>query len=228
MHKRLKWNAIGLERKTQILLEKILQEKDSTPSSHLKKFRKLQRFVDELSHLLHTIGRIQQELIPKLEKMFRLKFKTPELVMFALSRPSIRNIYKDLEKHFKDQPNNPLKPEDYKELASSGDAANVLALIGDSVIDLGVVQSLWDSSLATVGKLTTRRSDIVSNENLARACDGWNLFDYRLNRLNDPSELNAKPKTVEHEKGTLIEAIYGIIYLEFGFEELIRTLPLIQ
>jgi len=42
------------------------------------------------------------------------------------------------------------------------------------------------------------------------------------------SEKNAKPKIIQHEKGTLIEGIYGVICLEFGFEELIRTIPLIQ
>ena len=112
-------------------------------------------------------------------------------------------------KHFNNQKNNPLKIDEYKELASSGDAANVLAL-------------------TTVGKLTKKRPGIVANDNLARICDEWNLFNYCLNRLNDPSEKNAKPKTIEHEKGTLIEAIYGVIYLEFGFVELIRTIPLIQ
>jgi len=67
--------------------------------------------------------KIQNELIPELEKIFRLEFKTPELAMLALSRPSIRNIYEDMEKHFKNQLDNPLKLVEYKELAASGDVA---------------------------------------------------------------------------------------------------------
>lgn len=58
--------------------------------------------------------------------------------------------------------------------------------------------------------------------------DSWNLYDYRLKRLNVPTELDAKIKTIEHEKATLVEAIFGVIYLEFGFDELIRILLLIQ
>ncbi|KKL24802.1 hypothetical protein LCGC14_2411650, partial [marine sediment metagenome] len=134
----------------------------------------------------------------------------------------------DMEKHFNFQKNNPFKVDEYKELASSGDAADVLALIGDAVLDLSVVQTLWDSSLTTVGRLTKKRAGLVANDNLAKICDEWNLYEFRLNRLNDPSEKNAKPKTILHEKGTLVEAIYGVIYLEFGFDELIRTIPLIQ
>ena len=228
MHKRLKWNAIGFEKKTQLLYKTVQKEKDKIPEEHLSKNRKLRGFLDQLSYVLDKMNKIQKELIPKLEDIFKLEFRTPELVMLSLCRPSIRNIYEDMEKHFKYQRNNPLNIDEYKELASSGDAADVLALIGDAVLDLSVVQSLWDSSLATVGRLTKKRAGIVANDNLAKICDEWKLYEYRLNRLIDPSELNAKPKTIQHEKGTLVEAIYGVIYLEFGFEELIRTIPLIQ
>ena len=228
MHKRLKWNAIGFEKKTQLLFETLRQEKDEIPKDHISKNRKLQGFLDQLSHVLDKMRKIQTELIPKLEVIFKLEFRTPELVMLSLCRPSIRNIYQDMEKHFNYQKNNPLEIDEYKELASSGDAANVLALLGDAALDLSVVQTLWDSSLATVGRLTKKRAGIVANDNLAKVCDEWNLYEFRLNRLNDPFEKNAKPKTIQHEKGTLVEAIYGVIYLEFGFEELIRTIPLIQ
>ncbi len=228
MHKRLKWNAIGFEKKTQLLYKTLQQEKDELPEDHISKHKTLQGFLDQLSHVLDKMNRIQKELIPKLEEIFNLEFRTPELVMLSLCRPSIRNIYKDMEMHFNYQKNNPLKLDDYKELASSGDAADVLALIGDAVLDLSVVQTLWDSSLATAGKLSKKREEIVANDNLAKFCDEWNLYEFRLNRTHDPSEKNAKPKTIQHEKGTLVEAIYGVIYLEFGFEELIRTVPLIQ
>lgn len=228
MHQKLKWNAIGLVRKSQILYNTISEEKANLPSSHSKLHRKLQGFLEELTNLLQTMEKIQLELIPKLESVFRLEFKTPELVMLALARPSIRNIYEDLETHFKPQLNNPLKPEEYKELAASGDAANVLALIGDSVLDLGIVQLLWDSSLSTVGKLAKQRANTVANENLAKFCDKWDLYNYRLKRQKILTENNAKEETVIHEKGTLVEVIYGVIYLEFGFDELIRTLPFIQ
>lgn len=100
-----------------------------------------------------------------------------------------------MEKHFNYQKNNPFKLDEYKELASSGDAADVLALIGGAALDLSVAQTLWDSSLATVGRLTKTRARMVANDNLAKVCDEWNLYEFRLNRLHDHSEKNAKPKT---------------------------------
>ena len=108
MHKRLKWNAIGLELKTNLLLENINKEKENEPEAHSKKHEKLQRFIDDLSQLIDGMRKIKEELIPKLEKVLRLEFKTPELIMLALARPSIRNIYEDLENGIKTLPNQKL------------------------------------------------------------------------------------------------------------------------
>ena len=228
MERKLKWNAIGFERKTKQLFEILKNQKEEFPSTHSKEHRKLDLFLNELKNLIETIDKIQQKLIPQLEKILRIKFPTPELILIALSRPSIRTNYEQIEEHFQKYPPNPLKSDEYSELASSGDAANVLALIGDAVLDLAVVQSLWDSSLATAGDLSCKRIDLVSNMNLAKVCDEWKLYEYRLQRHHLPTKQLSKEETIEHEKATLVEAIYGVIYLEFGFEELVRTVPLIK
>ena len=228
MHTKLKWNAIGFESKTILLLESLIKIRNEIPKDHSKKIEKVQRFIDELSHIIDTVDLIKQDLIPRLEKSFRINFKTPELIMLALSRPSIRHTYENIEIYFRKNSRDPLKPEEYKELASSGDAGNVLALIGDSVLGLAIVQLLWDSSLSTVGDLSKKRESIVSNENLAKLADKYNLYSIRLKRLNDPSEKKTKEKTIIHEKGTLVESIFGVIYLEFGFDDLLRIIPFIQ
>ena len=228
MEKRLKWNAIGFEQKTQILRDEIKTDQEKLPPDHLKEYRKLQLFLEELNHLLEKMQAIQTDLIPEIEAKFRVRFPTPELLMLALSRPSIRNIYTDVKTHFEKQANHPLKLEEYDELASSGEAANVLALIGDSVLGLAIIQVLWDSSLATVGELTVKRKETVSNEHLARICDKWKLYEFRLSRSKEPTAKDAKEETIEHEKATLVEAIFKVIYLEFGFQDLIRILPHVQ
>lgn len=228
MQEKLKWNAIGLARKTQSLRDYNQNEKDEIPVDHTSKHAKRQRYLDELDHLLERMEKIEKILIPKLEAIFRLKFTTPELIMFALSRPSIRNIFEDLSTHFNNDSNRPLKEEELMELASSGDAAEVLALIGDSALDLTIVQLLWDSSLSNTGKLTEKRKEVASNLNLSKYCDQWELYKCQLNRFKSSEYEDIKPETIYHEKGTLVESILGVIYLEFGLEVLLRIVPLIQ
>lgn len=228
MHNKLQWNAISFEDKTRTLQEEVYKIKASTPKSHTRHHKKYERFLDELSHLLNRIETIKKSIIPKLEEKFRVEFKTPELVMIALSRPSIRNIFEDLKEFFKGESYDPLNDDAYLNLASIGDAGEVLALLGDSVLDLATVQVCWDSSLAKAGSLTKKRTDIVSNKNLAKTCDKWGLWECRLNRKHNPSKKKAKKDKIEHEKGTLVEAIYGIIYFEFGLETVFRTVGHIQ
>lgn len=228
MQEKLKWNAIGLVKKTQMLRNYIQNEKNNIPADHTSKHGKLQGYLNELNHLLERMEKIEKIIIPKLEQLFRLKFTTPELIMFALSRPSIRNIFEHLNKHFKNDSNPPLNEEKLIELASSGDAAEVLTLLGDSALDLAIVQLLWDSSLSKTGNLTIKRQEVVSNQNLAKSCDEWGLYSCRLNRSKVIAEEDTKQETIIHEKATLIESILGVIYLEFGLKVFLRIVPLIQ
>ena len=228
MQDKLKWNAIGLVKKTRTLKKYVEIERNDVSVDHTKKYATLSVFLVELNHFLEQLEKIKQIIIPKLEDLFRLTFPTPELVMFALARPSIRNIFEDLSTHFKDDANRPLREEELIELASSGDAAVVLALIGDAALDLAIVQILWDSSLSTTGELTTKRKNVASNKNLAIYCEEWGLYSCRLNRLKANPIEDPKIETLEHIKGTLVESILGVVYIEFGLKELLRIVPLIQ
>ena len=228
MQDKLKWNAIGLVKKTRTLKKYVEIERNDVPVDHTKKYATLSGFLVELNHILEQMEKIKKIIIPKLEDLFRLTFPTPELVMFALARPSIRNIFEDLSTHFKDDANRPLREEELIELASSGDAAVVLALIGDAALDLAIVQILWDSSLSTTGELTTKRKNVASNKNLAIYCEEWGLYSCRLNRLKANPMEDPKIETLEHIKGTLVESILGVVYIEFGLKELLRIVPLIQ
>ncbi len=228
MQDKLKWNAIGLVKKTRMLKNYIESEKNDIPIDHTKKRATISGFLMELNHLLEQMEKIEKIIIPKLENLFRLTFPTPEMVMFALARPSIRNIFEDLNIHFKDDGDRPLSEEELIELASSGDAAEVLALIGDAALDLAIVQILWDSSLSKTGELTTKRMKVASNKNLAIYCEEWGLYSCRLNRLKANPMYDAKTETLEHVKGTLVESIIGVVYIEFGLKVLLRIVPLIQ
>ncbi len=221
MQDKLKWNAVGLVKKTKLLkeyLEREKREKERQPAHQKGRTAPLSGYLTELDYILKQMEKIEKIVIPKLEQLFHLTFPTPELIMFALATKSIRNIFEDLNKHFGSDTNRPLNKEELAELASSGDAAVVLALIGDAVLDLAIVQTLWDSSLSKTGTLTKNREKVVSNENLALYCDKWGLYSCRLYRFQATKSKVTTKKTIDHEKGTLVESILGVIYLEFGLK----------
>lgn len=225
MQKKLQWNAIGFKKHIDLFIDLVQVKRDEIPRDHSVSFRRLTGFLDQLTQLKSHIDLIDIKVTPELEKIFRIQFKTPELIYLALSRPSIRNIFENIQKEFGENENLNVSKKVMEELQSSGEAGNMLALIGDAVLDLAVVQVLWDSSLAKVGEMTQNRIDIVSNESLAKFADALELFDHRLCKYGDPSEQDMKNKTLYHEKGTLVEAIIGVIYLESGLEEVERIVP---
>ena len=71
MEKKLKWNAIGFERKTQKLHDKLKEELEKVLKGHSKEEKKIQGFINELENLLEAMKKINKVLIPKLEQKFR-------------------------------------------------------------------------------------------------------------------------------------------------------------
>lgn len=228
MEKKLKWNAVGLETKTRLLLRELEATKDALDPAHLAKVKTVQGLIDEVRRVVAIMDRIKAETIPRLESRFRLTFKTPELIFLALCRPAMRTTFENLAMFFNARGKQLLAKAEFDELAACGDAGEVLALIGDAAIDLAIVETMWDSSRATVGNLTTTRASIVSNMNISKLCDQLGLHHDMIDRANQPSKADAKDKAIFHEKGTLVEAIFGVVYLEFGFQEVMRLVPLLQ
>lgn len=102
------------------------------------------------------------------------------------------------------------------------EVARVLALIGDAAISLALVQILWQPNISNVGELTIKRAEFASNENLARICDKWDLYDHRIHF--DPNKYDTKDVKINHVKGTIVEALFGVIYIENGLDQVISSI----
>ena len=101
-------------------------------------------------------------------------------------------------------------------------------MIGDSILDMAVLENLWDSSMATKGNLTRQKQNLVSNSNLAKFCDELGLYEYRLTSKLE-NKANARTESIDHEKGTLVEALIAVIYLTDGdYNDIVRLVPQLQ
>lgn len=99
-----------------------------------------------------------------------------------------------------------------------------LALIGDRALELGILPIIWEGEntpgdIPTKGKLDDSKKNFVKNKNLADIWDFLGLYDKKIL----PKKKDESPKL----RGSRMEAIFGIIYLESGLEAVekaIRTL----
>ncbi len=211
-----------LKQKFLILLERLDQEKKERPNANINKFK------NQVDYLINKLNDIKEKLKPNLENKLDLHFKNPELLILALCRPHIARAIISLRDHFKNIPFPTLTPEEYSKLSTTEKVSGNLALIGDAILDVGVIPHIWNTESDDPNILSKRRSDIVKNKNLAKICDKWELCKFRLNKLNDPAEKTMPEDDIIHEKGTLVEAILGVIYIEYGLEKIKKLIPLLE
>lgn len=207
---------------SDILKEDLLNISDKTS----KKSKKLNKWLDMLNNFLLKHENIQLNLKTSLEKKFSIKFKNSDLITLALFRPSTKNTFTELSIYFQEEHPNFLNIEHLGYMSNLGDIAEGLALLGDRALDLAVTHTLWEKGITDKGIITKEKEKLVVNSNLAKYCDNLDLYHSRIHM-----ELNVKqPKTkkFDQKKGTLVEAIIGIIYLEKGVQGVINFLKKIK
>ncbi|MFA4934623.1 MAG: ribonuclease III domain-containing protein [Candidatus Methanoperedens sp.] len=214
---KLKWNIQGVFDDLPIIERELENRLNQLPENNLRETRITKNWIDHIRKINHKIQYIKKYKIIELEKNIGYSFTEPNLVVLSFIQPSIKNIFQEINKS--SNINFRINFEPYLKM---DEAARVLALIGDAAISLALVQILWQPNISNVGELTKKRAEFASNENLARICDKWDLYDHRIHF--DPNKYDTKEKTINHVKGTIVEALFGVIYIENGLGQVISSI----
>lgn len=201
----------------------------SYPDKTSKKFIRLKLLGQTLDMFMNEHETIQQFIKPRIEKSFTVKFKNPNLISIALFTPSTKNTFISLGNYIENNHLDLFKKDRFDFMANFGDIAQGLATLGDSALKLAVTHILWDEGIIDKGKITRAKERIEQNSNLAKYCDKLHLYEHRI--YVESKYFDPKPKTIDHIKGTLVEAVLGIYYLEKGLPsvlDLIKSLEIQQ
>lgn len=219
IQKPLELRVIGLAKRLNELLD-FVNMTLPTLSYETRVWSKFNKWSSQLQSIRSTVLEALDDLLPQLESILSLTFENREAFLTVLFQPSTRNLFLEIDTHFKEQGHYILSPEVMKHLSSLSDIAKIIALVGDAVIDMAVLHYLWSPLIDDVGVITQKRAEIVSNENMARLCDEWRLFEHRIH-FDPPT---ATKSETDHIKGTLVEGVYGLIYIEHGLESVMSSL----
>ncbi len=217
---KLAWKPVHIEKKLDVLLKAIELAGNEIQTNKLRLLAKIDRWREQLIEVQAGLEYISRNLIPKLEKILDVKIKNVELVQVAMFQPSTKNLFLELETHYRNEGKNPFDNHGFADLIALSEMAQIIALLGDAAIDMGVLYQLWRPDPSDVGHITQRKSEIVSNEHMADLCDRWGLYEHRIHF--DP-EVPGRAE-IEHDKGTLVEAIFGIIQMEHGLSKVIENI----
>jgi ribonuclease-3 len=214
----LSWKPINVMDRMSKLAETVQQTSVNTAKNNTRLLNKLERWQQDIKYIQKSLERIESKLVPKLEKILEVKFRNKELFEVSMFQPSTKNLFLELESQYCESDEDPLGPRGFAEMINLSEMAKVLALVGDAVISSAVLQHLWKPHLGNAGIITQKKAEIVSNNHMAKLCDKWKLYEYRIHFDPDaPSK-----GEMEHDKGTLLEAIYGIIYIEQEYKMIHR------
>ena len=199
-------------------IEKALENRlNQLPENNLRERRKITNWINQIKKINDNINNIKKSKLVELERNINYNFAEPDLVVLSFIQPSIRKMFEELNTYSSKLS---LKVN-FEPYLSIDEAAKVLALIGDAAISLALVQILWQPNISNVGELSTKRSEYASNENLAKVCDKWDLYDFRIHFGSDQSENN-------HAKGTIMEALFGVVYIEAGLNQVILSIDAVK
>ena len=222
--RKLALDQVDIDEKIGILRELLNEDIEVIQRNRTRTIRKIKRWLKDLEYISNTLTRITKDLLGILEKDLECKFPDTELLHIAMFQPSTRNLFMEIHTYFMQRDHNPISKEDFENLVALSDMGRVIAMIGDSATELAVIHYLWRKRTADAGDITQERAQIISNENMARLCDRWGLYERRVHF--DP--VTTTKSEMEHIKGTLVEAIYGIVYINEGFDKIVETAKLLM
>lgn len=217
--RKITWQPVHIEDRLKTLSKTIEQTIKQTPANKTRLLGKLNRWQEQIQEIYKDIRYIKKHLKPKLEKALGLKIKNKEILIAAMFQPSTKNLFLELETHYR-RKKNPFDDDGFGALVSLSESSKRFALLGDASISMAVIYHLWQTVDEDVGEITQDKSSIVSNRHMAALCDRWGLYKHRIHF--DP-EIPSKGEIL-HDKGTLVEAIYGIVQMEHGFEQVLKNI----
>jgi len=179
----------------------------------LKKEGRTKKSVEDILNIEKRFEKIKEGYIPKLKTATGHEFLNPDLFFFVF-------LYQEIAMVFNEAKTNPVKPggiellssQDLREMIEVSEDRQTLAYIGDAVLETGVMASTWalqDAQKILLSEfLHNERNKLVQNEPLSRFWDSLKLND-------SPNIANLLPEN-DKTKGSSMEAVFGIIFLEGG------------
>jgi ribonuclease-3 len=214
--------TIDIESSIRLLLEDFIKIREHSITK-IKTRKKFDGWIQQLEIILDQISRINDTVLPILKDDLGYSFSNNNLVLIAMMQPSIKNTFTEIKNHFPKGTEFVIPREDLDFLDNGSEMANTLAWLGDTMIKYAVLSDIWKPEISTE-QLHNKRKSFEENKNLAKLCDKWKLFDYRIH-LDPPV---AKLRSINKIKGTLIEALYGIIFVEKGIDGVRDAISLIK
>lgn len=154
---------------------------------------------------------IQIQYIPLFKAATGQEFPHPNLFFFVFLYQELSAVFNEAQQLISNLPEMSWIEKEFEGMKDFLDNRMTLAYIGDAALEICVIPYIWQQSpekLPSSEFLHNKREEIVKNSPLSQYWD--NLL------LSDPTILINHSDESVATKGSSLEAVFGIIYLENG------------
>jgi dsRNA-specific ribonuclease len=162
---------------------------------------------------------IQIQCIPIFKAATRQEFPHPKLFFFVFLHQELSEVFNEAQQLFSKLSEFAQIEKDFEGMKEISQNRMTLAYIGDAALEICVISYIWQQSpekLPSSEFLHNKREEIVKNSPLSKYWD--NLL------LSDPTIGIKHPNENVGTKGSSMEAVFGIIYLEHGIDAVEKAL----
>jgi 23S rRNA maturation mini-RNase III len=154
---------------------------------------------------------IQIHCIPIFKAATGQEFPHPNLFFFVFLYQELSAVFNEAQQLRSNLPEISQIETEFEGMKNFLENRMTLAYIGDAALEICVIPYIWQQStkiLPSSEILHKKRGEIVENSPLSQYWDALSLFDSTI--LKQHNDENAETK------GSYMEAVFGIIYLEHG------------
>lgn len=189
-----------------------------------RRLRRIKAWIREIDHLQSQIENVNRRIIPAIETDLGYTFKDTNPLIRILVDTTTKRLFLGILNTLPEA-DLPVPARDIFMLAKMPGDASALALIGDVTLRLRVVPGAIKGAFTSPGESDTRLDASALFESHLALCDHWKLFENAIGlgyRPRPTGEERAR------ERATLVQAVFGALYLEGGRDALEAAVPLLR
>ena len=179
--------------------------------SSLKNKKLSEKSLRDIEEIENKFQQIQDHCIPIFNASTGQEFPHANLFLFVFLYQELNAVFNEAKQLLsKFAEISPIE-KNFEGMNDISQNRLTLAYIGDAALEISVVPYIWQQSTENLPSskiLHNKRGEIVENSPLSQYWDALSLFDSTI--------LQQHPDENAETKGSYVEAVFGIIYLEHG------------
>ncbi|ABN56374.1 MULTISPECIES: hypothetical protein [Methanoculleus] len=185
--------------------------------------KKLDGWVLGITELQTKAAHIQQHIIPQVRRDLQFDFEDSNLILRVMVDGTAKDMFSDMLKEFPETRHPELRKSIY-EFSKLPGKVESLAYLGNAALLLAAVHHLWASDTTPSKAMLDQKGQPFKDKKYQAQLERkWMLYENTIGFDHKPRSNIDKEN---HDRSTLVEAVFGLLYIKGGLDAVIKAMPL--